>query len=125
MDKFTIYKGKKYKLTGKCLKCGKCCIGQVTYLTQIDDKIGKCIVKDVNLANPTFDISKGYCPMLDIKTNLCTIQNEKSAMCSEWPRLYQELALFPDCGYKWKFVCDTNEPDTILEDIENDKKYQH
>ena len=125
MDKFTIHKGKKYKLTGKCLQCGKCCIGNVTYITKVNDDTKESIVESVELSNPTFDTCISFCPWLNMKTRLCAKHDEKTTMCSEYPRLYQELELFPDCGYKWEFVCNTDDPDTVLDDIFNDKKYQH
>ena len=114
--KFTFYKGKKYKLTGKCKKCGKCCIGQVTYImSQPANK-----VKSIELQNPAFN-KNIHCHSLDIETNLCKVHSKKPSICSKYPRLFQELELFPDCGYKWEFLCDTNKQDITIKLTNKDK----
>lgn len=106
--KTTVYGGKKYKLAGKCKKCGKCCIGRVAYI--VDNLYN---VESVYLDNPDFDIET-HCPSLDTETMLCKRQENKTDICSKFPRLYQELVLFPDCGYIWQFLHNTKEEDTTF-----------
>ncbi len=122
-SKFTIYKGKKYKLIGKCLKCGKCCLGKVAYYQEYEDKKKEetCRVVSVKLENPSFK-NEGCISIL--KNNLCNIYEKRPPLCSDYPRIYQELELFTDCGYKWKFVCNTKELDTKLVLYEDDRKYK-
>lgn len=114
-----IYKGKEYKLTGKCKMCGACCIGNIIYIVNEKSEVIR-----VELANEDLDTKKHFCPSLDLKTMKCKIHDYKPCICEDYPRLFIELELFPECGFKWKCISTTNEPDTKLILTEDDKRYK-
>ena len=80
----------KWKLEGKCIRCGECCKNTKMTLPDFRDKDGNCI----HFSYETVDGEK---------MGRCDVLWARPAFCLLYPRdPYMDLC--NGCGYKWKRV---------------------
>jgi Fe-S-cluster containining protein len=108
--KTTIYKGKKYKLVGRCNKCGRCCLGKIAYA--LNKTTRTCV--PIKLENPELSTKYSLCRGFDVKNHTCRIYKQRPKFCRDFPTLYKELELLPWCSYRWEYIGETDSPDTAM-----------
>jgi len=85
----------RWKREGHCTGCGHCC--------NIKAYPGRPFV----INNEVSFGADGYCVLMDKKTMLCTIypkageKDKRPAMCREFPYGPRDLAIFPECSYRF------------------------
>lgn len=104
---------KRYCLTGRCNKCGKCCetIGiLISPLLLKYPFLIKIIIKFYELTNTFkylgFSTEENAllfsCLSYDYSTQQCKIYKHRPAVCREYPRInfFNKPILIKNCGYK-------------------------
>jgi len=97
----------KYEITGKCLKCGKCCNHMYSYDTYTEKEF-----KIMQFLFPTYKrfYIKGkdregnliFACKLVTKDGLCSVYKKRPKMCRKYPakRILYPAGMHKGCGYK-------------------------
>ena len=97
----------KYEITGKCLKCGKCCNHMYSYDTYTEKEF-----KIMQFLFPTYQrfYIKGkdtegnliFACKLVTEDGLCSVYKKRPRMCRKYPakRILYPAGMHEGCGYK-------------------------
>ena len=75
------------QVVGECRRCGQCCV---------------CWYYDKSDQDETIPPRKGWCPNLDVETQLCRIWDERPEGCRNFPKPsdFEEGKVLPCCGFR-------------------------
>ena len=82
--------GEKWKLVGKCSRCGACCEKAKQIVPEFADKKGRC-------SKFSYEIENGK------KVGVCSLYESRPVWCFMYPRDPRE-PLHKECSFSWERI---------------------